>query len=437
MSADAVAHGRSRTGWLGRADVRIGVGIVAIVAWGFFFDALARSARWVLDTPLSILNPLHDLRIHYVDASVAQHHGDLYHFGANAFSNPPFAAYVFLPFHLIGWRATETLWTIGNLVVLAGVLTVVLHRWCRVRRVDAWFVAATLLAAGTVFFLYPLHSLLFWGQLDLVVFAAVFFDLFAVPRRARGVLVGVAAAIKLVPLVFVVWFVLRRDVPAAVRAVVAFVACTLAAALAWPHGSSEYWLHLLPDGKVLELAVDPTRIPISSATWIFGVGRLPNQSLRAMLGRPPFFWFGTFPWLPIALVLLAAGLVVVARLLVRHRVLGAFLTLTVLAELVSPVSWVHYWVFVALCPVLALVEWRRDRPLAIAALALMLSTCAALEDTHLLAASFTSMSPVVLFCVRNLYVLGGLGFLAVASWRSAVTATAEESLDPALAAALR
>jgi hypothetical protein len=101
-------------------------------------------------------------------------------------------------------------------------------------------------------------------------------------------------------------------------------------------------------------------------------------------------------------------------------------------ELVSPVSWLHYWVFIASAPLLAILEWRRDRPLAIASIVLALSTCVNLENHTLDGRPFTTMLPVVLFLIRNLYVLGGLVFLAVAVQR-VFRSSASRQPQPAVA----
>jgi hypothetical protein len=129
------------------------------------------------------------------------------------------------------------------------------------------------------------------------------------------------------------------------------------------------------------------------------------------------------PWLAVALVVLALGVVVSMRLLVRRRDLLAFLTLSVTTVLVSPVSWVHYWVFAGLAPFVAVLEWRRDRAVSVASLILTVAVCANLEDTRLdgffaVGAQFERTAPAVIFAVRNLYVLGGLVFLGIVAWRT-------------------
>jgi alpha-1,2-mannosyltransferase len=403
------------------------VGSVAILAWGLFFDDLARTGRWLLDTSYVNAFPLADLHSRYVDAHLAwAHSARFYSFRIGAFTYPPFAAYAFLPFHLIGFRATMTVWTVASMVALAGLFSISLHRWLSMPAADAWLLAAAALAPASVFVFYPLRSLLIWGQMAVLLMVIVFVDLFVVPRRFRGILIGAAAAIKLLPALFIVWLLARRDIASSVRVVATFILLTLFAAALWPHASEQYWFHVLPSGRDVQMAADPTHVLVTATRWIYGVGKLPNQSLRGMFGRPPFLWLGDLPWLPVAVGVLGGGIAVAVRLLREDRELAAFLVLSVTTVLVSPVSWLHYWSFVALAPLLVVIEWRRDRPLAIAAAVLAVATCANLENTNnLLFAPFTSMAPITVFVIRNLYVLGGMVFLATAAARAFRTSASE------------
>jgi hypothetical protein len=164
------------------------------------------------------------------------------------------------------------------------------------------------------------------------------------------------------------------------------------------------------------------------------VGKVNNQSLRGLLGRPPFLLPGTMPWLALAVAVLALGVVVSIRLLAQRRDLLAFVTLSVVTVLASPVSWVHYWVFAGLAPFVAILEWRRDRMLSVASIILTVAMCANLEDTRLdglfaLGAQFDHAAPLVVFCIRNLYVLGGLVFLGIVAWRTLFATAPEVSVD--------
>jgi alpha-1,2-mannosyltransferase len=430
---DGIDAGARRTGV--SAPLKIGVGTVVILLWGLVFDQLTRVAGWILDTYNAIvLPPLVDLHSRYHDASIAIHKGQLYGFRRGAFTYPPITAYLFAPFHLIGWRATAILWTVANVVVLALLFTVTLWRFFSVPGPTAWLVSATGLAPAAIFLLYPFRSLLYWGQLALFLVFVVFIDLFVVPARFRGLLIGLAAAIKLLPALFIVWLLARREYPATLRVIGSFLVLTLFAAALWPHASAQYWLHILPSGKDVLMVADPTNIPTSHGHWYFGVGKVVNQSLRGLLARPPFLLAGTLPWLLLAAAVGALGVVVTIRLLGQRRDLLAFVVLSLVTVLISPVSWVHYWVFVGLAPFVAILEWRRDRALSVASIILTVSMCANLEDTRLdgifaLGRQFASAAPLVVFSVRNLYVLGGLVFLGIVAWR--VLAPPSETVAPA------
>jgi hypothetical protein len=418
--------------------VKVVVGAVVVLAWGLVFDQLTRVAGWILDTyNVLVQPPLIDLHSRFHDAHLVLVHGRLYGFRHGAFTYPPITAYAFVPFHVIGWHATMILWTVANVVVLALLFTITLWRFFRVNPVSAWLVSATGLAPAAIFLLYPFRSLLYWGQLALFLLFVVFVDLFVVPARYRGLLIGAAAAVKLLPALFVVWLLARGERAGVVRVVAAFAALTLLAAALWPHASVQYWFHILPSGKDVVMVANPTNLPTAHGQWWFGVGKVDNQSLRGMLGRPPFNAPGTFPWIVLALGTLALGVAVTVRLLQQRRDLLAFVTLSLTTVLVSPVSWVHYWVFAGLAPFVAILEWRRDRVLSVASLILTVAMCANLEDTRLdgfyeVGAQFDKAAPLLVFCTRNLYVLGGLVFLGIVAWRTLVTPRVAEPVTDAL-----
>jgi alpha-1,2-mannosyltransferase len=160
------------------------------------------------------------------------------------------------------------------------------------------------------------------------------------------------------------------------------------------------------------MAADGPGRVVNRATWYLGVGRVANQSIRGLLAKPPFIWLGIWPWLPIAVIVLFCGIWIAWRLSKQERDLAGFIVLALTGVLVSPVSWLHYWVFVGLAPFLAILEWKRARPIAIASIVLAISTCANLESGSV--PFFSPIASPALFVVRNLYVLGGLAFLVVA-----------------------
>jgi alpha-1,2-mannosyltransferase len=164
------------------------------------------------------------------------------------------------------------------------------------------------------------------------------------PRWPRGALTGIAAAVKLTPAAFVLFFLLRRDWRAAVTAALSFLACTGAGFLfAW-HDSVEYWT------SVLFQASRPGS-PVYAA----------NQSITGVIARAgldPSSLAGMALWLA-----LSGGVVVLACLGMRRALAASqqawALSLNALAGLlISPISWSHHWVWGEMAVLtLAVVSW--------------------------------------------------------------------------------
>ncbi len=130
------------------------------------------------------------------------------------FTYPPFAAVAMVPVALIpGWLAAA-LWTGTSVGALAAVVIVV--RRALGRPAPGWLVA--LLTAAAVA-LEPVWQNLAFGQVNALLMLVVLVDLLGPERRWSGVLVGIAAGVKLTPLLFVVLLVLVGRRTAAGRAV--------------------------------------------------------------------------------------------------------------------------------------------------------------------------------------------------------------------------
>ena len=105
-------------------------------------------------------------------------------------------------------------------------------------------VALTKLSRGRV--IQPVRNTLNYGQVNLALMALVAADcLVRSPRWPRGALTGIAAAVKLTPAAFVLFFLLRRDWRAAVTAAVSFAVCTGAGFLLDGRDSAAYWTSVL------------------------------------------------------------------------------------------------------------------------------------------------------------------------------------------------
>ncbi len=89
----------------------------------------------------------------------------------------------------------------------------------------SWAVAGLLCGVGSLA-LEPVRSNFDYGQINLILMLMIVADLTWVRPPWRGVLVGVAAAIKLTPLIFLFSFVAERDRRSLLRGIGAFIVVT-------------------------------------------------------------------------------------------------------------------------------------------------------------------------------------------------------------------
>jgi len=265
------------------------------------------------------------------------------------FTYPPFAAILLTPLAVLPYWAACLAVTLLTLGVLAVVLVTVLRALGA--RCDWRRVAALLLAAEV---LEPVLRTLYAGQIDLFLLALVVLDvLAATPRWPRGLLIGLAAAIKLTPAVFLLYFLLRRDTRAAVTAVVTFLAATALGFLLAGADSVRYWTGALWDtGRVGE----PTYAGNQSLLGLLAKAGVPPEARTA--------W-----WLPLVAVVLVLTALGVRRALAAGERTVALGLNALGGLLVSPISWTHHWVWA----VVVLLGWaelaRRTRRRGLAVLA--------------------------------------------------------------------
>jgi len=252
------------------------------------------------------------------------------------FTYPPFAAVVMAPLApLPAWLAAA-LWTGASVGALA--VAVVVVRRALDRPAPGWLVA---LVTGGAFALEPVWQNLTFGQVNLFLMAAVLVDLLRPERRWSGVLVGLAAGVKLTPLVFVVLLVLVGRRAAAGRAALVFAGTVAVGFVAMPGSAATYWAH----GLVHAGRVGPPALAHNQSVY--------GALTRLLDGPPP-----TLLWLAVAGPLSLAVLVVGAGWWRRgDRVLGTCLGAMAML-LASPISWSHHWVWAV--PV-ALALWERNR----------------------------------------------------------------------------
>jgi alpha-1,2-mannosyltransferase len=303
----------------------------AVVLWAGFGVIAAVSSLLVLHRPAG--QRLSDLHIYYGAAHAVRAGEPLYGYVAEnsgPFTYPPFAVLSFQPMTLLPEGAVQVLWlllTCGAVAAIAVALgragIVALER----RRVAVAAIACGVLLSA------PAQSNLRFGQVSiLIVLLALVDGVGLTPRPVRGVLVGVAGAIKLTPLLFIVYFLLTGRYRDAGRAVAGFVACAAIGFAVLPGDSWQYWT-----GTMLE------------TSRIGDLASMGNQSVHGMLlraGVAP----GTLPVVWAGLVAAVCGAALLrARHLHRHdHPVRATVLVGCATIAASPVSWTHHQVWTVL-----------------------------------------------------------------------------------------
>lgn len=270
--------------------------------------------------------------------------GALYDFpldgGRYGFTYPPFAAIVLRPLTWLDPRTTGLTWlTLCILVALVVVaLVVATRRWpvSVVGRVTAYgLIAGAFLGSAKV------QSDLITGQVNLVLALLVILDVGRfVPDRLRGVLVGLAAAIKLTPMIIWGWFLLTRQWRALANSVGVFAA---AVALAWvvlPRDSVRYWTDAL---------LDTSRVGDVELRF--------NTSVMGVLARA-----GVDGSARTLLWLLLGGVLVLAAYWNAHRAraaedhVAAAILLGCAAVIATPIAWPHHQIWLPLAGIVLVLR---------------------------------------------------------------------------------
>ena len=255
------------------------------------------------------------------------------------FTYPPISAIVMAPLAVVTSRMAGILITAVTLTLMMAVTALFLRTAGLADTRRSWRLAALLLPAAAL--LEPVRTNLAYGQINVVLMTLVSFDCLlpstwwrVAGRPAgwpRGALVGAAAAMKLTPVVFVLYFLARRQWRAAATTIVSFFVVTGVGALFAPHDSASYW-----------------------TKQVFQTGRIGplvfagNQSLNGFLLRTRLTGnVENHVWLAVAAVVGIIGVIAIFRVARADRPLLTLGLTACLTLLVSPVSWTHHWVWCA------------------------------------------------------------------------------------------
>ncbi|NNH71471.1 DUF2029 domain-containing protein [Nocardia uniformis] len=239
----------------------------------------------------------------------------------------PFSTIVFLPIVLVPWAYVTDVWLAANLMVLFACVRLC---WRMLEyRSNTWLTVVSGLLAISCVFIEPVRTTLYFGQINLWLMLLVLWDFSRNDGdRLRGIGVGIAAGIKLVPGYFIVQFLVLRQWRSAAIASAVFLGSIAVAWIVLPTDSRQYWFSTFVRSDRIAEATHPA-----------------NQSIRGVLahlmGHAPPLWL----WLLIAAAVAVAGSMIAKALHDRgERLLAVTLTgLTACA--VSPFSWGHHWVW--------------------------------------------------------------------------------------------
>jgi alpha-1,2-mannosyltransferase len=302
------------------------------VAWGAAAVYLTSAAACCV---LAARSSAHfvDIQVYRMGGAAVLHGEDLYRLrlGTLPFTYPPFAAVVLTALAAIPFAAVVVLMTGASVAALPVTLYLALRlsRSGEPGPPDRGSALVVALAVGAAaIWLDPARAALGYGQVDILLAAAVLYDL-TLPGTCRwkGAAIGLAAGIKLTPAIFVAYLLLTRRYRAAVTAAAVFAATVAAGFAVIPASSAWYWAGEFASPGHVSPVQDPA-----------------NQSLLGVLSRT-LHTVNVLPlWLPLAVAVAVTGLTLAAAAGRRGDDALGFSLCAVTGLLVSPISWTHHWV---------------------------------------------------------------------------------------------
>lgn len=230
------------------------------------------------------------------------------------FTYPPFAAFVLTPLALLKQFPAEILMT----VLSAGCLW-----WClRTTMALAQMQHLALPATTCGLLLEPVTSTLTFGQINILLVALVIHDCLRPERTIpRGILTGIATAIKLTPGVLFLYFLARKDYRSACWMGGTFIVITALTALVRWQDSWQYFSATLWNAERIGEPHNSTNVAMMAALFRAGIP-------------------GAWPWFVLALGIFTYWAACRARVNAT-----ALIAIVIFGLIASPISWSHHWVW--------------------------------------------------------------------------------------------
>jgi alpha-1,2-mannosyltransferase len=255
--------------------------------------------------------------------------GPIWHWAP--FTYPPVAALAFTPLALLPLALDEILVTCFGVIAVFAIVALAFKLPMadgeRAPQTQQWRPVLVPFAAGAALWLEPITATLGYGQVNLLIALLIIGDLSRGDgARSKGALIGLAAGLKLTPLIFVPYLLCSRRPRAAIVALGTFVSTIGVGYAALPGDAQRFW----GDG----LFFDSRRV---------GGSYVPaNQSLRGLILRlDPSI--GRSWILAVGTVVALAGIALAVLASRRGDEAMGFSLCAITGLLVSPVSWTHHW----------------------------------------------------------------------------------------------
>lgn len=226
------------------------LGVVALVGLAWFIRDYVPHHNWLFSGHYALgfgdlLSRKRDIfRIHHGSNVYSLHDHHQY------FTYPPAALFIFWPLSWANFHVDVLIWTLACLFALAGSIAMV---WRAVRPDPMWTVAAgSLWGTVAAVVAFPVISIgLALGQLGLLLMVMLALDYLVLRGPAKGVLTGIAAAIKIYPVVFIVGWLIRREWRPALTALASGALTSAVAWAVWPTFTATFVSRQLFSGREL------------------------------------------------------------------------------------------------------------------------------------------------------------------------------------------
>lgn len=220
-------------------------------------------------------------------------------------------------------------------------------------------IAAASLIWGIVLIFEPVRLNNGFAQINIIIMVLVALDL--IPRKRlkwlpQGWLIGVAAAIKITPLAMLLYFLVRKEIkPIITAAISAIIATLIAAAVRWDVAWEYFSIKLLSMSTGGDFGVQTAYQSNSSIKGAI------ERLYTSQEGMETASTITNIIWLCLAIITVILGGWLMVALMKRGLNIEAWMINAFIMLIISPVSWSHHWVWVAIAiPVLLYraITWR-------------------------------------------------------------------------------